>query len=413
MRVAPSEMATLNVTLQPATVTESVSVITSDDRSFVNTVQAAANLDYQLIRTLPTARTLESYINLAPGAHSTGPDGNITISGAMSFENLFMVNGAVISDNIRSEPLRLYVEDALQEVTVATSGISAEYGRFTGGVVNAVTKSGGNMFSGTFRSEFNNDDWRTVSPFGEPKADKLSPAHSFTFGGPIVEDRIWFFGAGRFENRETAELTAETRVPYTETLEQQRYEGKLTVAPANWQRLQIDYLGINQDASGTNSAAIGADVMDLRSLVSRRDPQSLTTVHYSGVFGSSFVAEGRISARRWAIKDLGGLNPELTQGTPVYDQTTGNSYWAPGFCGTCDNDRNNSNLFLKGSYFKSSTAGSHNLVFGYDTFNDKEKSDNRQSATDYWLYATGANIVRDRHLPRRRAVQHAHRPLAA
>ena len=53
----------------------------------------------------------------------------------MSFENLFMVNGAVISDNIRSEPLRLYVEDALQEVTVATSGISAEYGRFTGGVV--------------------------------------------------------------------------------------------------------------------------------------------------------------------------------------------------------------------------------------------------------------------------------------
>ena len=132
--------------------------------------------------------------------------------------------------------------------------------------------------------------------------------------------------------------------------------------------------------------------MDLRSLVSRRDPQSLTTVHYSGVFGSSFVAEGRISARRWTIKDLGGLNPELTQGTPVYDQTTGNSYWAPGFCGTCDNDRNNSNLFLKGSYFKSSTAGSHNLVFGYDTFNDKEKSDNRQSATDYWLYATGANI---------------------
>ncbi len=113
------------------------------------------------------------------------PDGNITIAGAMSFENLFMVNGAVISDNIRSEPMRLYVEDALQEVTVATSGISAEYGRFSGGVVNAVTKSGGNMFSGSFRTEFNNDDWRTISPFDEPKADRLNPIHSFTFGGPI------------------------------------------------------------------------------------------------------------------------------------------------------------------------------------------------------------------------------------
>ena len=44
------------------------------------------------------------------------------------------------------------IEDAIQETTVSTSGISAEYGRFTGGVVNAVTKSGGNTFSGSFRS---------------------------------------------------------------------------------------------------------------------------------------------------------------------------------------------------------------------------------------------------------------------
>ncbi len=57
----------------------------------------------------------------------------------------------------------LYIEDALQEVTVATAGVSAEYGRFSGGIANAITKSGGNTFSGSFRTSFANDNWRAYS----------------------------------------------------------------------------------------------------------------------------------------------------------------------------------------------------------------------------------------------------------
>ena len=297
MRVAPSETATTNIVLQPAAVTESISVVTSDDTSFVNTVQAAANLNYRLIDALPTTKTLASYINLAPGVHSSGPDGNITIAGAMSFENLFLVNGAVISDNIRSEPMSLFVEDALQEVTVATSGISAEYGRFSGGVVNAVTKSGGNMFSGSFRTEFNNDDWRTISPFDEPKVDSLNPIHSFTFGGPIRRDRLWFFGAGRFEDRETGEQTAETRIPYTRSLKEERIEGKLTVALPKTHRLQGVYIHVGQEGANSNTAALqGTDVMDLRSLISRRDPMSLATVNYTGTMGASLAFEAQYPA---------------------------------------------------------------------------------------------------------------------
>ena len=58
-----------------------------------------------------------------------------------------------------------YIEDAIQEVTVASAGVSAEYGRFAGGVANAVTKSGGNTFSGSFRTSFANDSWRSFTPF--------------------------------------------------------------------------------------------------------------------------------------------------------------------------------------------------------------------------------------------------------
>ena len=394
VRVAPSETAAVNVTLQPAAVTESVSVVTTDETSFVNTVQAAANLNYGLINALPTAKTLGSYINLAPGAHSSGPDGNFTIAGAMSFENLFLVNGAVISDNIRSEPMSLYVEDALQEVTVATSGISAEYGRFSGGVINAVTKSGGNTFNGSFRTEFNNDDWRTISPFGEPKVDSLNPVHSFTFGGPFVRDRLWFFGSGRFEDRETGEETAVTRVPYTRSFQEERLEGKITVGLPHSHRLQGVYLHVSQEGANSNTAALqGTDVMDLRSLISRRDPQSLTTINYTGAAGRSVSFEAQYSGRRWTIKDAGGLNPDRIQGTPIFDQSRGFSYWAPGFCGLCDDVRDNDNIFVKASYFKSTRRGSHNVVFGYDTFNDRQKGDNRQSSTDYWLFGSGANII--------------------
>ena len=49
-----------------------------------------------------------------------------------------------LNENVRGTAPDLYIEDAVQETTVATAGISAEFGRFTGGVVNVITKSGGN-----------------------------------------------------------------------------------------------------------------------------------------------------------------------------------------------------------------------------------------------------------------------------
>src|SRR5207253_8197626 len=93
-----------------------------------------------------------------------------SVSGAASFETLFMVNGVSVNENLRGQPIPLYIEDAVQETTIATAGISAQYGRFGGGVVNVITKSGGNSFSGSFRDTLNNDNWRsyTLLPSGMP-----------------------------------------------------------------------------------------------------------------------------------------------------------------------------------------------------------------------------------------------------
>ena len=86
---------------------------------------------------------------MAPAVHPSGPNGAYSISGAPSFESLFMVNGVTVNENTRGQPNSLFIEDAIQETTVATAGISAEFGRFSGGVINVVTKSGGNLFSGS------------------------------------------------------------------------------------------------------------------------------------------------------------------------------------------------------------------------------------------------------------------------
>ena len=70
-----------------------------------------------------------------------------------------------INENIRGQAFDTAIEDAIQETTVANGGVSAEFGRFSGGVVNIITKSGGNQFSGSFRESLNNDMWRTLTPF--------------------------------------------------------------------------------------------------------------------------------------------------------------------------------------------------------------------------------------------------------
>jgi hypothetical protein len=389
--VGATQQVEFNVTLQPAAVSEVVSVTARSD-AFANTAQAATNIRQELLTTLPTARTLLSAVNLAPAAHATGPNNAITIGGAMSFENLFMLNGVQIQDNIRGTPFTLFIEDAIQETTVTTSGISAEYGRFTGGVVNAITKSGGNTFSGSLRTTFTNDDWRTVSPFDEPKVSDTVPTYEFTLGGPILRNRTWFFGAGRFFDKSEANETGFTRIPYAYNDDEKRFEGKVTQALGTGHNVKVAYMAIRETETN-NVWPSPQEVLDLGSLHTRQVPQDLVSVHYSGVLRSNFFLEGQYSARKFAFENSGGTTTDLIGGTVLRDQQTGAYWWSPNFCGVCGPERrDNENILVKGNYFLSTARGSHNAVFGYDTFNDIRKGDNHQSGSDYHVWATDTVI---------------------
>ena len=179
--VAMAETQPLKITLQVASVTEAITVTGTASTEVLKTGTVAETYKAESLERLPIGRTLVDAVTLAPGVVPNGPqqsDGsrNIVMSGALSYENLFLVNGVTVNENLRGQALLLYIEDAIQETKVSTGGISAEYGRFQGGVVNMLTKSGGDAFSGSFRTSFTNDAWRALTPFpGDQVVSSVTP----------------------------------------------------------------------------------------------------------------------------------------------------------------------------------------------------------------------------------------------
>lgn len=390
--VAGTQTVPIDVTMAISPLAETVSVV-GTATPFVETAQVATTFKQDLIATLPSNRTLDASLLMAPAIHATGPAGAYSINGAMSAESQFTVNGVVITENVRGQPFNLYIEDALQEVTISTSGISAEYGRFGGGVINAITKSGGNRFSGSYRQSFNNDDWRTTTPFNETKLDKVVPTYEYTFGGPVLRDHLWFFTAGRLQKQESARTLAVTAIPYIRTNDEKRYEVNGTYSPNSNHTAKVAYLKIDNQLNNVFQAA---NIMDMRSLTNQRQPQDLLSLHYSGVITPRFFFEAQFSQRHFTFEGVGATSTDLIEGTLLIDRARGNTfrYWASTFCGVCDpEDRDNSDVVLKGSYFLStSSAGAHNIVVGYDLFNDHRFGNFHQSGSDYRILGTTSLI---------------------
>ena len=393
--VAPTQTLPVDVTMGLAGVSETVEVVGRAADVFTQTAQVATNFPQELISNLPTTRDINSTLLLAPAVHSTGPSGNYSIAGSMSYENLFMVNGVSVNENIRGTAFNLYIEDAIQETTISTAGVSAEYGRFGGGVVNVITKSGGNSFSGSFRDTLNNDNWRTLVPkrdgdlfANDTKRDKTVPTYEYTVGGPILRDRLWFFTAGRFQTQDFSRNTAATNIPYVAINKSQRYEGNGTFSLNSNHRFTGSF--IKEKLDQENDTFNPSTSMDLRSLYNRSTPQDISTISYSGVLSPTLFLEARFSKRNFTFVGSGAPTTDIIQGTLLVDNPSGRRYWSPTFCGVCtQEERDNEDIYFKGSYFLSTPKyGSHNVVFGYDNFNDIRKANNRQSGSDYRIFAS-------------------------
>lgn len=386
VRVELAQTSRSDADLKVAAVAESVTV-TATAPTVLETPQAATTFDANTIDHLPVSRTIRDTVLLAPGVNDAGPNNQIVISGAQSFDNLFLVNGVVVNENLRGQPQNVYIEDAIEETTVLRGSISAEYGRFTGGVVTTLTKSGGNQFSGSFRDTLVNQDWKAKTPFAGEAAhlDKINPIYEATLGGRIIRDRLWFFAAGRNEDTSTNAATIGTNIPYTREILEDRYEGKLTGQVWRGHDLVVSYARNNRQ--GTNTVSNG-NIVDLRSLVPDKRPSSILSLRYGGVLTSSLLLEGQFSHMNFHFVN-GAESRDMIQGTLLRDSATGRRAWSATFCGTpCPpKERDNRALLGKASYFLSTNAtGNHSVVGGWEDFHQKRNENNYQSGSDFRIH---------------------------
>ena len=420
--LAPTQVLPLDTSMGPAAVTETVNVTGRAADVLTQTMTVATNFRQDLVSTLPTNRDINAVLLMAPNVHASGPGGNFSIAGAMSFESAFLINGVNVNENIRGQATTPYIEDAVQETTVATDGVSAEFGHFSGGVVNMITKSGGNTFSGSFRDTLNNDNWRAfvtgndAHPFRvgnvatgalidcdtcgangtSTKVNAIVPQYEYTLGGPILRDHTWFFTAGRFQDQQSAQQTiAPVNIPYTADTDRKRYEIKLTHSVTSNHRFEGAYSRENLTAA--NATFQTSQSMDLASLYNVSQPTTLFTVNYNGILSSKFVIEGRFSTRGLNLGLGGAPCTDIICGTLLQDRARVGRYWSPTFCGapSCQPEtRDSDDEFVKATYFKSTKgSGSHNMVFGFDSFNDKRFANNHQSGSDYRINGTTTTVV--------------------
>ena len=222
--------AVINFSLQVGAVAESVSVTAEAPMIETTSANVSGLVDEGEIRDLPlNARNLIELGTLFPGvtiAQEGGqgtPNGfatKLTIMGTRYNTSLFQLDGMDINDNTGSAGgaagILMGVE-TIREFNVITSGYSAEYGKHSGGVFNAVTKSGTNTLHGSVFEFLRNDKldankWEDNALGGGEKPPFKRNQFGFAVGGPIVQDQTFFFGSWE-ALRERLGVTQNLRVP--------------------------------------------------------------------------------------------------------------------------------------------------------------------------------------------------------
>jgi len=202
-RVAVELAMSISGTVETVTVNANASVVETD-KTDVSTV---VNLND--MRNLPlNGRRWDAFVMTTPGATNDGGYGLITFRGISGLYNSNLIDGmdnnqAFFSEARGRTRLSYAVSsEAIQEFQVGTSNFSAQYGRSAGGVVNAVTKSGGNEMHGTFFYLIRDDSLNATNSISGPALQKLGlpkkpkdrrQQFGPSVGGALKRDKLFYF----------------------------------------------------------------------------------------------------------------------------------------------------------------------------------------------------------------------------
>jgi Carboxypeptidase regulatory-like domain/TonB-dependent Receptor Plug Domain len=184
--------------------------VTSDSELPIDTTDTKiqTNISQKDAELLPKGTNFSSLLKISPATRPEPLTGGFQVDGASGSENTFIIDGQEVTNAISGTldqntnlPFQL-----VQEIQVKSSGFEAEYGGATGGVINVVTRGGSNDFRGEFGAQFRpgklqpvsrpilnlGDQLEYIQPLREPSLGFFPTA---TLGGPVIKDRVWFFGS--------------------------------------------------------------------------------------------------------------------------------------------------------------------------------------------------------------------------
>jgi hypothetical protein len=155
--------------------------------------------------------------------------GTISINGQREFANAFIVNGSDVEEDVNMGAAVIPNLDSIAEFRILTSNFDAEYGEFSGGQINVVTKSGSNAFHGDIFEFVRNTNFDARSYFSPTRGAFDQNQFGGTFGGPIRKNKIFFFADYQGTRSTQGVDTGEIPVPSV----QDRTTGNFSDLPLN------------------------------------------------------------------------------------------------------------------------------------------------------------------------------------
>ncbi|MBK9797196.1 MAG: TonB-dependent receptor [Holophagaceae bacterium] len=374
-------------------------------------IKSATNYRMDSVDLLPTAnRTMETVALLTPGV-TVGVGGRVQMRGAMTSGNLYLLDGQNIADNAYNNRGIRTIDDAIEETQVVTGAMSAEYGDVEGGVINSITRSGSNEFSGSLRWELTNPAWNASRPT-ENRATALSNVlgeeKTLFVSGPILKDTLWFTASYFKTDTQTAlSIGADLNVgqpyyPLVSGLAQNlnnatyglnagyqtgrkeiRRQAKLTWAINQDHTLIGSFM--NASINDTNRNYSAGELLSLVPQVSTSEFANLTL---RSAWTTNFTTEIKTGRKKQNLSAGGAANGQ----SPIYSYDNGFFYNNGIFNNTDGGDqRDNRTYNVKASLFWNA-AGSHQTDFGIDLYQGTRTAKNEQTPTGYIIGAYGLSL---------------------
>ncbi|MGI8789005.1 MAG: TonB-dependent receptor domain-containing protein [Pyrinomonadaceae bacterium] len=302
-----SKSSSVAITLQAAGGVTTVDVVAGANIDQSSNV-GGTNVTTEQFTNFPTQRTVQSIYTIAPTVarsglrDASGRDRDPSVAGSSGPENNYILDGVNTTDPAFGGSGANLPFEFVQEVEVKTGAYGAEYGLATGGIFNVITKSGSNQFRGdafifyTGKSFVRNTKHL---PFTGSASDGFSEYDAgFDIGGPIIKDKLWFFGAFNPQRRQNFFLTQTFRQSVSNKITTPFYSGKITYGINNNNTFNFSTFGdyTKQEGFLFGSSGFGADLNTFSGV--QETGGTNYAFRLNSTFNQNFVAEFSVGLHR-------------------------------------------------------------------------------------------------------------------